>query len=60
MNDSELTTVFLHQAEETLRDISERVEHAGTIDQMIKDISVIIDRYWKDKNIKRNESYDNI
>ena len=42
--------VFLRWAEECLRDVSERVEHAGTADKMIKDITARLAQYWRSKH----------
>ncbi len=40
----------LRWAEEALRDIRERVEHAGTAEKMISEVSKILATYWTCKN----------
>jgi hypothetical protein len=51
---TEPASTDLQVAEESLRDIRERVEHAGTPDILMRDINKILDIYWRSKKERRD------
>jgi hypothetical protein len=41
----------LERARDALRDIRERTEHSGSWQRMLDSITLILDKYWKERNI---------